>query len=201
MDSTAARARTLTPPITVQQWGELEGPPHYDLVDGRLKEKPDVAFWHEIFLMRFSAFIHNYLVAHGLGMVVTSNAKLKISDHGGREPDLFFIPTALDPLIGKNLFKGVPPLVVEVLSPSNAKEDRGPKAREYASLGVEQYWIVDSENRCIEVFHLRPRPEGNVYELAETVTGDAVFRPALFPGLEIPLGQVWPAGYEDRADD
>ena len=36
--------RGFRPPVTVQQWCELEGPPHYELVDGNLLEKAAVAF-------------------------------------------------------------------------------------------------------------------------------------------------------------
>ena len=40
--------------------------------------------------------------------------------------------------------------MVEVLSPSNEDVDRTEKFREYARLGVGQYWIVDFANRRIE---------------------------------------------------
>ena len=194
---------TLTPPVTAVQWGELDGTPRYDLVEGRLREKPDVAFWHELLLHNLAFLLETYIRHHRLGLLVTSKAKLKISEYGGREPDLFFIPNALFPLVGKNLFKGVPPLVVEVLSPSNEREDRVAKYREYAQLGIPEYWIIDFANRRVEVHRLTPQPDGtNGYSLAEAVEGeDAVFRPALFPGLEIPLREVWPTEFEHRTDD
>jgi hypothetical protein len=37
--------------------------------------------------------------------------------------------------------------------------------------------------------------------LSEVAEGEAVFRPALFPGLEIPLGAIWPTEFEHRTDD
>jgi Uma2 family endonuclease len=193
----------LNPPITVQQWGEIEGPPRYELVEGRLREKPEVAFWHELLLQSLNILIFQYVQQHHLGRVVVSNAKLRISTHGGREPDIFLVPTDQYHLVGKNLFKGVPPLVVEILSPSNEREDRVEKRREYAQLGIGEYWIVDFAHRRIEVYRLVRRPDGgNDYELADTVEGEmALFRPALFPGLEIPLGSVWPTEFEHRKDD
>ena len=200
--SVANSVAILKPPVTVQQWGELDGWPRYDLVDGVLKEKPDVALWHEWLLMDLAALLHTYIKKHGLGHIVTSKAKLKISAFGGREPDIFFIPNALYHLVGKNLFKGVPPLVVEILSPSNEAEDRVAKRAEYAQLGVAVYWIVDFPNRAIEILALRDRAGGSrEYELVETVRGDTIFRPAMFPGLEIPLAEVWPTEFENRTDD
>jgi Uma2 family endonuclease len=41
-------------------------------------------------------------------------------------------------------------LVVEVLSPSTARYDRGLKRRFYQRAGVPQYWIVDLDARVME---------------------------------------------------
>lgn len=194
--------KTMKTPITVEQWGELEGPPHYDLVAGQLKEKPDVAIWHEILLIHLVRYLANYVHEHKIGILVSSKAKLKISKYHGREPDIFYIPKEMYRFIGKNLFTGVPPLVVEILSPSNEHEDRGDKFEEYAQLGIAQYWIIDFPQRRIEIYALRRETNGTAtYELVETVDGDAVFRPAMFPGLEIPLNEVWPTEFENRTDE
>ena len=189
---------TLKPPITVQQWGELDEGPRYDLVEGRLVEIPDVALWHEILLSWFAAPLIIYVRDHGMGVVVTSKAKLRIDAFGGREPDVFLIPADQYHLAGQNVFKGIPPLVVEILSPSNESTDRGAKAREYARLGVGQYWIVDFPARRIEVYALDA--ESQEYQLAEAVEGDAVFRPGLFAGLEIRLSEIWPTQFENAED-
>lgn len=45
-----------------------------------------------------------------------------------------------------------PPLLcAEVLSPSTRSEDLVRKSREYAEAGVGQYWVVDPDDRTIEV--------------------------------------------------
>ena len=49
---------------------------------------------------------------------------------------------------------GAPDLVVEVLSPSTAKNDRRIKKDIYELLGVKEYWIVSSQERTIEVYIL-----------------------------------------------
>lgn len=49
---------------------------------------------------------------------------------------------------------GAPDLVVEVLSPSTAKNDRGHKMRVYAKCGIREYWIVDPANRSVEQYFL-----------------------------------------------
>ncbi len=190
----------LKPPITVEQWGELDGEIRYDLVNGQLKERPDVAFWHEILLTDLLACLYKYITKRDLGILVTSKAKLKISKFGGREPDIFFIPKALTHLVGKNLFKGVPPLVIEIISPETMRVDRRDKFREYARLGADQYWIVDFPARQIEVYGLHRIGKVQSYRLLKSVKGDAIFRPTIFPGLRIPLAKIWPTDYENRTD-
>ncbi|MDE6887357.1 MAG: Uma2 family endonuclease [Eubacterium sp.] len=49
---------------------------------------------------------------------------------------------------------GAPDLVVEVLSPSTAKNDRGYKKDLYEAAGVKEYWIVDPTMRSIEAYLL-----------------------------------------------
>ena len=57
--------------------------------------------------------------------------------------------------IRRNGVYGAPDLVVEVLSPSTAKNDKGYKKDVYESSGVPEYWIVDPVVRSIEVYLLR----------------------------------------------
>lgn len=61
-----------------------------------------------------------------------------------------------------------PDLVLELLSPSNAAEDRGPKRAEYAAAGVREYVLVDPEERTVEVFRLE---EGCYVEVARGPDG------------------------------
>lgn len=47
---------------------------------------------------------------------------------------------------------GAPDLVVEVLSPSTAQNDRGHKKEVYAKCGVREYWIVSPDNKSVEIY-------------------------------------------------
>ena len=56
--------------------------------------------------------------------------------------------------IKPNGVHGAPDLVVEVLSPGTAKNDKGYKKNKYESTGVAEYWIVSPAEKTIEVYRL-----------------------------------------------
>lgn len=58
-------------------------------------------------------------------------------------------------IIKKDGVHGVPDLIVEVISPSTAKKDKGYKKDLYETCGVKEYWLVDTDNRSIEVYLLK----------------------------------------------
>lgn len=50
---------------------------------------------------------------------------------------------------------GAPTLVVEILSRSTARRDRGHKKDVYEMCGISEYWIVSPESRSIEIYLLK----------------------------------------------
>ncbi len=195
--------QTTGGPIGVSEWGELEGPPHFELVNGRLKERKDDPFWHAVLYTALMGPLFSHIRQQNLGLLLGGHAKIKVSSIEGRVPDLFFIPNALMHLVGKNLFKGAPPLVIELLSPVDAPDELAEKIGDYARLGVDEVWLVNFPSRRIETYRLKRHEDSlSTYERIETVQGeDAVFRPSFFPGFEISLSDVWPTKFEHCADD
>ena len=67
-----------------------------------------------------------------------------------------FIPDVMI-ICNKNIItdlniQGAPDLVVEVLSPSTAKNDKGIKKDIYEKFGVKEYWIVNTVDKSVEVY-------------------------------------------------
>lgn len=70
-----------------------------------------------------------------------------------------FVPDAMivcnrDIIRRKGIY-GVPDLVVEVLSPHTAKNDRGEKKDTYEKFGIREYWLADPLAKSIEVYVLQ----------------------------------------------
>lgn len=106
--------------------------------------------------------------------------------------------------IKRTYIDGAPDLVVEVLSPGTAKNDKGYKKDVYERNGVPEYWIVNPADKSIEVYL---REDGayrldNVYtlypaeELAEMTEEEKAavvteFKCHLFDDLTIRLDDIF----------
>lgn len=83
---------------------------------------------------------------------------------------------------------GPPDLVIEIVSPESGLIDRRRKFDLYERFGVTEYWIVDHDERVVEVYRL---DDGGTYRRIgafgpeDTVTAEAV------PELSIDLGEVF----------
>ena len=105
----------------------------------------------------------------------------------GVEPDLVYVSRERARIISARGIEGAPDLFVEVLSPSTQARDRGLKMRRYAVAGVPHYWIVDPSTRSLEAYRLGE----SGYESSGVYGPGSIFRPELFPGLEIPIDDLW----------
>ncbi len=95
----------------------------------------------------------------------------------GVQPDLVFISRARSGIIRRGWIRGAPDLVVEILSPTTAERDRGPKLELYRRQGVAQYWIVDPDAETVEVWRFdagASEPEVHTDRLPVRLGGDTV---------------------------
>ena len=80
---------------------------------------------------------------------------LHFNDSNSYEPDLFWVsPENTQCVLEENgrYWQGAPDLIVEILSPSTASDDRGIKFEMYQHYGVREYWLVDPEAKFVEVY-------------------------------------------------
>lgn len=119
------------------------------------------------------------------GFVFTSPIDVRLDPHDIVQPDVLAIRAERSSIIKERWIEGAPDLVVEVLSPSTARRDRGLKAARYATFGVREYWLVDCEARAVEQFEL----QGERYALRQTAT--ATLRSLAFPEVTLDLAEIW----------
>ncbi len=106
--------------------------------------------------------------------------------------------------IKPNGVHGAPDLVVEVLSPGTAKNDRTYKKEVYAQCGVREYWIVSIGDKSIEqyfpengqfvlheIYMLHPDWELASMSAEERAAVVTHFKCSLFDDLDISLEDVF----------
>ena len=104
------------------------------------------------------------------------------------QPDLVFISESQRDILSKEgLIEGVPDLVIEILSPSTGKYDRGDKMRVYEQHGVKEYWIVDLANKLIEVYIL----ENQRFDLYSYALSNEKIKSKLFVELDLLVGDIF----------
>ncbi len=99
---------------------------------------------------------------------------------------------------------GAPDLVVEVLSPSTAKNDRGHKKEAYEKAGVREYWIVSPNEKFVEVYRANQgqfslhdlytlHEDWELAQMTEQERAEVVvqFQCSLFDDLDIPLEDIF----------
>ena len=121
----------------------------YELIDGELVVTPAPRGVHQVALLTLQRLIDRTLAGTSLHLL-HSPADISLGEDEVLQPDLFVYRTAS----GRHLLDWTDitalELVIEVLSPSTARYDRGLKRRRYQRAGVPEYWIVDLDGRVIE---------------------------------------------------
>ncbi len=80
-----------------------------------------------------------------------------------------------------------PTLVVEAVSPGHEEHERDPQRRWYAEAGVPNFWILDGYAGSLECLTLADK----TYRIDQAGREGDELRPSLFPGLVIPLADLW----------
>ena len=119
----------------------------YELVRGQLLVTPPPNVDHETILARLSRLLEPYVAAQGLGFLYHPRSVFRF-EGSEVEPDLMVRQPPRGP---HTTWQNAPVqiLIVEVLSDSTRRRDRGDKRDLYMDAAIEEYWIVDPELRAI----------------------------------------------------
>lgn len=158
-----------------------------EIIDGDMLVTPAPRLNHQRILRRLILAFEKYLERNPIGELCYSPMDVIFSDFDVLEPDLLLVLNARKEIM-QDWVRGAPDLVMEVLSPTTAARDRGVKLRTYARFGVKEYWIVDPEERAVEVYQLT----AGGYELIQTIAEGATLTSPLLPGFALAVGQLFP---------
>ena len=160
----------------------------YELLDGELIMVPAPNTKHQDVQFRLALQLGNWIIKHKLGRAFNPPYDVVLSEHDTVQPDFVFVSGEQEHLLsgGQNV-QGAPDLVVEILSPSTAKQDRGEKHELYGRHGVTEYWLVDPIAETISIH----RQRGGLLAATDTFHRGQTLRSPLFAGLVLRLDDIF----------
>jgi len=160
---------------------------HWEIFDGELIVFPPPNVKHQVVSGNLHRILANFVHQKRIGILVAAPIGVYFDIKTFFEPDLVFVSNENKNLIKENYIEGAPDLVVEIISASSIKNDRGSKFKRYARERVQEYWIIDPINEVVEIFELTS--EG--FQLTERFSNDQVVQTKIFPGLQFQVSEIW----------
>ena len=156
----------------------------HEIIDGDHYVNPAPSTYHQTVSRRLQHQLYMQIELTGQGVVYNAPVDVQLTDHDIVQPDLVVVLTSRMQMITPTKIKGVPDLLVEILSPSTASNDATLKKQLYERVGVAEYWIVDPDNHTLEQLVLTDgryarRPEADSIPLS------------ILEGVAVRLADVW----------
>ncbi|MFM9840492.1 MAG: Uma2 family endonuclease [Cyclobacteriaceae bacterium] len=155
----------ISPPRTIMEvYKMLPEGTMAELIEGQLYMSPAPTNRHQRVLIALFKTLDQHVAVNGLGEVFISPSDVYLDDHSNAvQPDLYFVSKKNKMVIYDDQpNRGVPDLVVEILSPSNNQHDLKIKKNLYEKFGVKEYWIIDPTTKEVSIYQL----VGNQFVLA-----------------------------------
>jgi Uma2 family endonuclease len=160
--------------VTYDMYAAMPDDGHrYEIFDGKLEMmSPGASASHQtisglLYFLLMQSCKSDYLIFHPPFDVILSKTNVL-------QPDIMMIRRSRLHLVTERGIEGAPDLVVEIISPSSRKRDKGVKMGTYAKYGVPEYWVVDSDSRTLEQFQLVQESYALIYSFEgdDRVTSD-----------------------------
>jgi Uma2 family endonuclease len=180
-------APLVRPYVTYEALCRMAAPEsRWELFDGEAYMSPSPNLRHQLLCQRL--FLAFQGAIRDADLVLFAPMDVVLSPGTVHQPDLILVLNKNRGIL-KDVVRGAPDLVVEVLSPSHAERDRVMKMETYSRHGVGEYWIVDDEARQVEIYRLDP--EAGAYRLAATCSRSDSATTPLRPALRVDLSDLF----------
>jgi Uma2 family endonuclease len=157
------------------------------ILDAELVVSPSPKTRHQPALLNLCRIIEQHVRTGTLGRVFVAPLDVILHDSSVVPPDLNYVSDENLDFVGEDNIRGIPDLLVEVLSPTNPELDLRDKRQLYARHGVAWYWIVDPYEKTM----LELERSADTEREESRPSGNATFTPTLFADMSIPLVEVW----------
>ncbi|EMJ97792.1 putative restriction endonuclease [Leptospira alstonii serovar Sichuan str. 79601] len=145
---------------------------------------------HQRLVAKLFIIIQKYLEKHPLGEVILSPMDVIFEDGVNRlQPDLLFVGNEKKSII-QDWVRGVPDIVVEIVSRGTVTRDTVEKKAIYERYQVPELWLVFPELQCVEIFFC----ENGSYRIhSSTDLSPSGAKSKLLNGLILTLDELFPS--------
>lgn len=158
-----------------------------EFINGEIVFHSPAKMQHWLTSMLLLAKLAPYVLMNKLGIVGSEKVMVSLT-RNDYEPDICFFTKEKAKDFKKKQMQFPPPdFVVEILSPSTAKNDRGTKFIDYAAHGVSEYWIIDPEKETVEQYLLKNKS----YHLAQKLKSNGVLKSKIVKGFEVEIDEIF----------
>ncbi|NJM05886.1 Uma2 family endonuclease [Candidatus Gracilibacteria bacterium] len=173
--------RSLASDWDYARWSQLpDDGNRYEVIDGVLYMTTAPSFFHQWIIRKIVFALVEQIDSRNIGITAFAPISLLMPGCDPVQPDIVVVRRADLGIIYDRRINGVPTLIVEVLSPSNAEKDTEIKRAAYARAGLPEYWIVRPVERDVIVYR-QPDPTLGLYLQASTIAPTAILHAPTLP--------------------
>ncbi len=171
--------------VTAEEFFEIaESNQPTELLEGELIVSPAAVPEHQRLNGKFYVLLLKLIPN---GEVFYAPIDVYFDDENTPQPDLVWVAENSRCVIGEKYLEGPPDLIVEIISPSTADNDRKKKFQLFQRYAVSEYWIADPYYKQVEVWQW---VEGKFVRLGVYGAGDTFISPVL-GNKKVELSQVF----------
>jgi Uma2 family endonuclease len=122
----------------------------YEVIRGELFVSPAPGTAHQRAVIELARRLQDYVERHQLGEVLPGPYEVEFTEDTAVQPDVLVILNDRAGQLTRKRFLGPPSLVIEVISYSSKRTDRLQKRALYMEDGVDEYWVLDPDQRRLE---------------------------------------------------
>jgi Uma2 family endonuclease len=156
----------------------------HEIIGGDHFVNPAPNLYHQEVSRHLQFQLYQSIELKKLGVVIDAPVDVQLSDHDIVQPDLVIVTREKKRILTPIKVKGIPDLLVEILSPSNPHHDLKVKRELYERAGVPEYWIVSpDEHHVLQLVLVEGAYTEN--QCTDSITMNVP------PQVTVDLNQVW----------
>jgi Uma2 family endonuclease len=173
---------SVQPPKTYEDYlNTPDDGQRYELIDGEIVVRAAPTINHQRLVGRLVRLLGEIADSIEGDEAFLGPVAVSLDPANTLEPDVVYRKRESASVVEARRIRGVPELVIEVISPGSTSRDQVRKRAVYEAAGVPEYWIVDPSRKTVLALRLR---DGRYHEM--TPDGSR-FASAILPAFTVDL--------------